>query len=151
MIRIHHVLAALLAVAGLAFVADSVVAKGKHHHQDGKKLLGEKIKKNGKHKLDKKGDYEADVEVVKGKVAGVKVKHAKKGDVPVKKYKTSKKMVDAGTIQRVAFTLAQAQSLGTTWIGYAYIDDYGDEVIYWFPYEMIYDGDTGAIEYVPVY
>jgi hypothetical protein len=151
MIRIHHVLAALLAVAGLAFVADSVVAKGKHHHQDGKKLLGEKIKKNGKHKLDKKGDYEADVEVVKGKIAGVKVKHAKKGDVPVKKYKTSKKMVDAGTIQRVAFTLAQAQSLGTTWIGYAYIDDYGDEVIYWFPYEMIYDGDTGAIEYVPVY
>ena len=26
---------------------------------------------------------------------------------------------------------------------------YGDEVIYWFPYDMIYDGDTGAIEYIP--
>jgi hypothetical protein len=151
MIRIHHVFAALVVVAGLAFVADSVVAKGKHHHQDGKKLLGEKVKKDGKHTLDKKGDYEASIDVVKGKVAGVKVKHAKKGDVPVKKYKTSKKMVEAGNIQRVAFTLAQAQYLGTTWIGYAYVDDYGDEVIYWFPYDMIYDGDTGAIEYVPVY
>ena len=151
MTRIRHILAAFVAVTALAFVADSVVAKGKHHHQDGKKLLGEKIKKNGKHKLHKKGDYEAEVEVVKGKIAGVKVKHAKKGDVPVKKYKTAKKMVDAGTIQRVTFTLAQAQYLGMTWIGYAYIDDYGDEVIYWFPYDMVYDADTGAIEYIPVY
>ena len=39
--------------------------------------------------------------------------------------------------------------MGTTWIGYAYIDDNGDEQIYWWPYEMIYDGDTGAVEYVP--
>ena len=22
--------------------------------------------------------------------------------------------------------------------------------IYWFPYEMIYDGETGAVEYVPL-
>ena len=39
--------------------------------------------------------------------------------------------------------------MGTTYIGYAYIDDNGDEQIYWWPYEMIYDGDTGAVEYVP--
>ena len=32
----------------------------------------------------------------------------------------------------------------------AFIDDNGDEQIYWFPYEMILDGDTGAIEYVPL-
>ena len=37
-----------------------------------------------------------------------------------------------------------------TYIGYAYYDDYGDEQIYWFPVDMIYDGDTGAIEYVPI-
>jgi hypothetical protein len=37
------------------------------------------------------------------------------------------------------------------WIGYSYIDDYGNEVIYWFPYDMILDGATGAIDYVPVY
>ena len=39
---------------------------------------------------------------------------------------------------------------GTVYIGYAYYDDYGDEQIYWYPYEIIYDGDTGAIEYVPL-
>ena len=38
--------------------------------------------------------------------------------------------------------------LGTTYIGYSYYDDYGDEYVYWFPYDMILDGDTGAIEYV---
>jgi hypothetical protein len=46
--------------------------------------------------------------------------------------------------------LAQSQDLGMTYIGYAYTDEYGDEYIYWFPYEMIYDGDTGAIEYIPL-
>jgi hypothetical protein len=52
-------------------------------------------------------------------------------------------------MQPVNLMLAQTQYLGVTWIGYSYIDDYGDEVIYWFPYDMIYDGDTGAVEYVP--
>jgi len=44
----------------------------------------------------------------------------------------------------------QAQDLGTIYIGYSYIDDNGDEVVYWFPYDMILDGDTGAVTYVPV-
>jgi hypothetical protein len=26
----------------------------------------------------------------------------------------------------------------------------GNEEIYWYPYDMILDGDTGAVEYVPV-
>jgi hypothetical protein len=88
-----------------------------------------------------------------GKIAGVTVTHSEKGNVPVKKYKSTKKMaaVTYGGLQPVSFNLAQAQSLGTVWIGYSYIDDYGDEVIYWFPYEMILDGDTGAVDYVPIY
>jgi len=49
-----------------------------------------------------------------------------------------------------AYTLTQYQDIGTTYIGYAFVDDFGDEHIYWFPYEMILDGDTGAIEYVPL-
>ena len=57
----------------------------------------------------------------------------------------------AGGIQTVSFVLAQAQLLGTTWIGFSYFDDWGYEVIYWFPYDIIYDGDTGAVEYIPVY
>lgn len=150
MIQINQVLAAFVAVTGLAFVADSVVAKGKHDHHNGHQLLGDNINKDGTHKLHKKGAYEASVQVSNGKVTGVKVKHATKGDVPVRKYKTTKKMVQASAIQPVAFNLAQTQYLGTTWIGYAYYDDYGDEVIYWFPYDVIYDGDTGATEYIPI-
>ena len=60
-------------------------------------------------------------------------------------------MARAEGMQYVGYQLAQAQSLGAVYIGYAYVDDYGYEEIYWFPYEMIYDGDTGALEYVPVY
>jgi hypothetical protein len=36
------------------------------------------------------------------------------------------------------------------YIGYSYIDDQGNEEIYWFPAEEIYDADTGAVEYVPL-
>jgi hypothetical protein len=125
----------------------------KAKHNNGKSLVGDKIKKNGKHELHKNGKHTAFVDVQDGKIRGVNVKHAEKGDVPVKKYKTNKKMADASTngIQPVNLILAQAYSGGTTWIGYAYIDEWGDEVIYWFEYELIYDGDTGAVEYVPVY
>ena len=127
--------------------------KKEHKHHNGKSLLGDKIKQNGKHKFHEHGKHSAFAEVKNGKIAGVTVTHSEKGAVPVKKYKTNKKMADAsaGGMLRASLVLAQAQSLGNTWIGYAYIDDYGDEIIYWFEYEMILDGDTGAVEYVPVY
>ena len=127
--------------------------KKKHHHNNGKDKLGEKIKQNGSHVIDKKGDATVAMDVKDNKIAGMKVKHAKKGDLAVKKYKTKQKMAQTGGVHMVAYDtmLAQAISLGTTYIGYAYIDDWGDEVIYWYPVEMIYDGETGAIDYVPVY
>ena len=162
-------LALLLSATALA-VSGNALAQGKgqdkekgkegkekkakqHKHQNGKSLVGDKIKKNGKHEFHRHGKHTAFVDVQDGKIRGVSVKHAEKGDVPVKKYKTNKKMADAtaGGILPVNLMLVQAQSLGTTWIGYSYIDDWGDEVIYWFEYDMIYDGDTGAVEYVPIY
>jgi len=123
-----------------------------HKHQNGKSLVGDKIKKNGKHEFHKHGKNTASVDVQDGKIRGVSVKNSDTGNVPVKKYKTNKKMADAsaGGVMPVNLILAQAYSVGTTWIGYAYIDEYGEEVIYWFEYEMIYDGDTGAVEYVPL-
>lgn len=123
-----------------------------HKHKNGKNLLGDKIKTNGKHKIDANGKNTVYADVRDGKIAGMTVNHAEKGNVPVKKYKTTKKMAGAaGGLQPVSWQLAQAQYMGTTWIGYAYIDDWGDEVIYWYPYDMIYDGDTGAVEYIPQY
>ena len=130
-------------------------AKAKPQHISGKQLLGDKIKTNGKHVLDQRGKYTATATVRGGKIAGINVKHSEKGDVPVTKYKTRKKMAskpgEAGGFSLASNrhgVLAQLQDLGTTYIGYAYIDEYGEEYIYWFPVEMIYDGDTGAIEYV---
>jgi hypothetical protein len=167
MIRKHRLFSSLVAAAGLLIFAGATLAakpegnpgngnsqsahQKKAHHQDGKQLLGEKIKTNGRHAIDKKGDVTAAVEVKDGKIVGLHANHAKKGELPVKKYKSSQKMVRADGLQGAAhFMTVQDQYVGTTYIGYAYIDDYGDEQIYWFPVDMIYDGDTGAIEYVPI-
>lgn len=146
-------LTGIVVILGMFGLADAAMAasKAKHHHQNGQQLVGEKIKSNGNHVIHKKGPHTVSVDVKDGKIAGMHVKHATKGELPVKKYKTNKKMVQTAGFQYASFQVAQAQSLGTIYIGYAYIDEYGDEVIYWYPYEMILDGDTGAIEYVPVY
>jgi len=155
------VILAVIALAAMAGFADAQgkgkgKGKGKHNHLSGQQLLGDKIKTNGNHVIHKNGKYTASASVKDGKVTGVNVKHSEKGDVPVKKYKTNKKMAglagESSGISRVAYRgiLAQTQDLGMTYIGYSYFDEYGDEYIYWFPYEMIYDGDTGAVEYVPL-
>jgi hypothetical protein len=49
-----------------------------------------------------------------------------------------------------SFALPQDTDMGTVYIGYSYIDDDGNEEIYWFPAEEIVDGDTGAVEYIPL-
>lgn len=126
-----------------------------HKHHDAKGLVGDKLKQKGRHKFHQNGKFSSEVEVNNGKIRGIHVRHADRGEVPIKKYKTNKKMAEltaAGGIMPVNLVLAQAaQSLGEIWIGFSYIDDYGDEVIYWFPYEMIEDPWTGAIDYVPIY
>ena len=141
----------LTAIACLGAFGAAGPAFAKHNHKDGKQLLGDKIKEKGTHVIHKEGPHTVSVDVVNGKIAGMHVKHEKKGMLPVKKYKTSKKMARNDGFHFASYDglLAQAQSLGTVYIGYSYIDDYGDEQIYWWPYEMILDGDTGAIEYVP--
>ena len=132
-----------------AVIATTGVASAKQgHHKNGQALIGGKLKQNGNHMIDKVGEHRVSANVVNQKIASVNVKHSKKGDVPVKKYKTPKKLAYTPGFRVVAFTLAQLQDLGTTYIGYAFVDDVGDEWIYWFPYEMILDGDTGAVEYV---
>ena len=124
--------------------------KKHHNHHDGKQLVGEKIKHEGRHEIDRKGQYAAAVDVKNGKIAGMHVKHDTKGEVPVKKYKTNKDMAkESGGYKPTAFIQTQAQYLGTTYIGYSYVDDFGNLEIYWFPYDMILDGDTGAVEYIP--
>ena len=149
--RTRRLLTASIGLLGAFAFITPAFAKPKHHQKSGEQLLGKKNKENGKHVLERNGPHTVSVDVAQGKIAGMTVKHDKKGNVPVKKYKTSKKMAAADGFHYASYDglLAQAQSLGTIYIGFAYIDDYGDEQIYWWPYEMILDGDTGAIEYVP--
>lgn len=148
--RIQFLSLAIVGSLSLLGLAGAANAAGKANHHNGQQLLGDKIKTNGNHVLHTKGAYTTSVDVQGGKIAGVHVKHAKNGDVPVKKYKTNKKMAQAGSnpFHLAAFVLVQ-EYVGTTYIGYSYVDEYGNEEIYWFPYDMILDGDTGAIVYVP--
>ncbi len=167
MIRRLRLLAACLTVVGLVVAGGTIFAQPKdkqekgaksshakqHKNMSGKGLVGDKIKQNGNHQIHQNGKFAASVDVQNGKIAGVKVKHSEKGDVPVTKYKTTKNMASGprSGIQLASYYPAQDQYIGTLWIGYGYIDDYGDEYIYWFPYDMILDGATGAIDYYPAY
>jgi hypothetical protein len=146
--RTRRILTASLALSGLLGFVDASLAKAKHNHHNGRNMLGDKVKTNGRHTIDKKGPHTVSVETKDGKIAAFHVKHDKKGELPVKKYKTDKKMAHAGQIQYVSYV--QTQYMGVTWIGYSYVDEFGDEEIYWYPYDMVYDGDTGAVEYIPI-
>jgi len=88
--------------------------------------------------------------------------HRTKGELPVKKYKSKKKMVQADGYVHVAETTAGdlvrladyqvAQLPGDiVSIGYSVIDPLtGIEEIYWYDAVMILDPLTGAVDYVPL-
>ena len=142
------IMCSLLAIGNVAFAA----AAKKQNHHDGHQLVAARLKTDGHHDIEKRGHYTASVESKGGKIAAFHVAHDTKGAIPVKKYKTNKKMVQAtgSHLTYASFALPQDTDMGTVYIGYSYIDDDGNEEIYWFPAEEILDGDTGAVEYVPV-
>ncbi len=152
--KMNRVLAAIVVVFSLLAIGNvgfAAAAKKQNHH-NGHQLVAGKLKTDGRHNIDKKGHYAASVESKGGKIAKFHVVHDTKGEIPVKKYKTNKKMAQATGSQLLyaSFVLIQDTDMGTVYIGYSYVDDDGDEEIYWFPAEEILDGDTGAIEYVPL-
>jgi Ni/Co efflux regulator RcnB len=127
-------------------------ASASHQHHDAKQLI--KDKSDGRHEIDKHGKYHVAADMKGGKIAAIHVRHETKGEVQVKKYKTHRKppQVARSTASPrfvyASYHLAQ-QDLGTEWIGYSYVDDEGNEQIYWVPYDMVLDGDTGAVDYIP--
>lgn len=54
-------------------------ANGKHKHHDGAKMLGERIKGNGKHVIEKNGPHTVSLDVKHGKIAGMHARHVTKG------------------------------------------------------------------------
>jgi hypothetical protein len=152
-VNLQRFITAVLVIFGLFILGNAAIAetKAKHHnHHDAKQMLGDRIKTDGHHEIHHKGKYHTTVEVKGGKIAGLHVKHEEKGDIPVTKYKTHKKMAQlGGHLVYASLRSVQYQDMGTVYIGYSYVDEYGEAETYWFPYDMIVDGDTGAVEYVP--
>jgi hypothetical protein len=148
-----------LALAGSVAFAVPALAAGKQNHNDGHKLLGSKINTDGKHELHKGAEHTVFVHVQNKKIAGVTATHRTKGELPVKKYKSSKKFVEGDgyiqmaletnghLVQSVDFRVAQT----IVSIGYSVIDPVtGVEEIYWYPAEEVVDPLTGAVDYIPL-
>jgi hypothetical protein len=143
----------LLALAGsVAFVG---TASAKHNHHNGQQLIGNKLSTDGTHEIHRIGEHTVSVRVQNKKVAGVAVMHRTKGNVAVKKYKTTRKMAqgneidtpaetNGSLIQPAGYQIAQAG----LYIGYSFTDGV-DEYIYWFPADVVVDPLTGAVDYVP--
>ena len=138
----------LVLIVGVCLVAfvGAPLAKGKekHNHHDLKSLISHK---DGSKEVHKNGKHHVSVEMKGGKIKDFKVKHDTKGDVAVKKLKHNKKLAlldgnpdDAVPTQDV---------VGTTYIGYSFVDESGNTEIYWVEYDMVLD-PSGAIDYVPV-
>ena len=66
----------LVAMLGPAYAKPTKAKAHQHHHHSGQKLLGNKIKTNGNHVIEKIGKNTVAVVVKNGKVAGVRVKHS---------------------------------------------------------------------------
>jgi hypothetical protein len=118
-------------------------------HNNGRTLLGEKIRMNGKHGLGKAGakiDVAADVR--NGKVVGFEAKHADRGNLQIGKVKSTemfaalerRKVVGSDGIERV--------SVLTVWYyAYWFTDEFGTDYYYWFPVDYIIDDGSWVIYY----
>src|SRR5215510_13570918 len=66
----------------------------KHQHKNGHNLLGDKLKQNGRHQIDKAGQATVSAEVNNGKVTAMSANHAQKGNLPARKVKSRQKMAE---------------------------------------------------------
>jgi hypothetical protein len=133
----------MLVSAGVAF------AKGSHKHQAGLQLLGSKINTDGKHEIHKVAGHTVHAHVLNKKIAKVTVT-GPKGDVAVKKYKSSKKMASLGSSHEfiVKISTNEIAQAASDYIGYAFTDPVtGDTYIYWYPADVVLD-PSGAEIYV---
>ena len=112
-------------------------------HKDARGLLGDKIKKNGKHKIDKAGKIDVLADVQNGKVKSLTATDPGKGNLPVRKVKSKKKLAEVGS----GVILAQIQLAQYSDYYYGYWFDDGEyEWYYWFTADEVFVDDTW-IEY----
>jgi hypothetical protein len=112
-------------------------AKKQKKHQNGRGLLGDNIKKNGKHKLPKAGKVDVSVDVSNGKVVGLTAAHPTKGNLQVRKVKSRQKLADT---QPAVFQTSMR--MASDWYyGWWFVDDKA----YWFTADVVIVDETWII------
>jgi hypothetical protein len=130
----------VIAASATIGASRTVIAKEKLH-LNGRDLLGEKIKQNGKHKIHTTGKkVDVFAEVSNGKVVAVTA-----AGMQVKKVKSRQKLAESSPgITLVGMQLAQAD---VYYYGYWVYDDLTDTYI-WFPADYVIV-DSSWVVYVP--
>ncbi|MBC7634305.1 MAG: hypothetical protein H7251_01755 [Acetobacteraceae bacterium] len=139
----RRIVIGLLASASALAVTPVSVAKDKHYHKNGGELLGQNLKKNGKHAVGKAGKETVVAEVSGGKVLGMTA-----GNLQVKKVMSKKKMAHNGSngIHLAAYGDVQLAQNYEVYYGYCFYDGF-DYYCYWFAAYEVYSLD-GWDEYV---
>jgi hypothetical protein len=128
----------IIATASTIGASGIALAKQKQHF-NGKALLGEKIKQNGKHKIHKAGKADVVAEVNNGKVVGVSAP-----GMQVKKVKSRQKLAET----RPSLILANMQLAQTDVYYYGYwVYDADYDYYYWFTADVVIVDGTW-VEYV---
>jgi hypothetical protein len=128
----------IIATASTICASGIALAKQKQHF-NGKALLGEKIKQNGKHKIHKAGKADVVAEVNNGKVVGVSAP-----GMQVKKVKSRQKLAET----RPSLILANMQLAQTDVYYYGYwVYDADYDYYYWFTADVVIVDGTW-VEYV---
>ena len=132
---------AVLTSASVFIVSGTALAK-KKIHKSGKNLLGAKIKRNGKHQVDKVGKggkATVDADVKDGKVASMSITDAEGKEITGKKVKTKKKMVEATPQVINAAANSGLMHLAQLDWYYGWYFDYDDyDYYYWYPADEVY-------------
>ena len=119
--------------------AEPSAKKKQQHHKNGHGLAKGILKQNGRHQIDKAGQASVSADVNNGKVTAMSASHPQKGNLPVRKVKSRKKMAEVD-LPRVrlaanaeAIQLAQGEVYYYAWV----FDDGVDEYYYWYPVEVV--------------
>jgi hypothetical protein len=135
----------VLASASVFATTREAFAK-QEHHKNGHSLLGGKLKRNGKHEIDKIGNATVSAEVNNGKVLAMTATDPQKGPLPVRKVKSRKKMA---ALDRPGITLAGIDLAQDVIVYYAWcFDDGVDLWCYWYPADVVI-ADPSWTEYGP--
>jgi hypothetical protein len=116
-------------IGASAFGASGVALAKETRHFNGKALLGDKIKQNGKHKIHKAGNADVIAEVSNGKVVGITA-----AGMQVKKVKTTQKLAE--TSPELILASMQLAQTDVYYYGYWVYDPVLD-YYYWFTSDVV--------------